>query len=381
LTPRFTRPSLSAGLLALAVLAACGGSTTAPTSTAPRISSVTPNAGSTAGGTMVTISGSNFAAGATVTIGGATASDVTVVNATTITAAVPAHGAGVTDVVVVVGGQTASLPAAFIYVVNERPVISAITIKGTKPREPANFADLDETIAVSAAVTDAETPVSQLMFAWSADVGTFTGTGASVTWTAPHTFATPGNVTIRLAVTETFQTTNGSGVNTVGTSRTLRLHDSSKEVGDLAVTFLTAFSKQIDPATVMRDFTSACGGTANELADVQHNQVDFTITGYTIGAPSTSVPFTGRCPFRDRQGDACAEVPAEWHSFIKAATYHPDLKPYVGRNMTVIGTDQVTAVFENDQWKLCASDWDQTTGTIMSREGRPAIETGARFKR
>ena len=168
-------------------------------------------------------------------------------------------------------------------------------------------------------------------------------------------------------MTEQFQATNSAGVqasgeNTVKGTITVRVHNSPKEVGDLAVDFLTAFSRQVDPAIVMANFSRACAGTNAELSDVQHNQVDFTITSFNLGTPGTTVGFTGRCPFRPDHavGDACAFVPAEWHSFIKAATYHPDLQPYVGRTMNVTGSDQVTAVLENDQWKLCGSDWDQT---------------------
>ena len=55
----------------------------------PTVSSVSPNSGSTVGGTAVTITGTNFAAGATVTFGSAAATGVTVVNGTTITATTP----------------------------------------------------------------------------------------------------------------------------------------------------------------------------------------------------------------------------------------------------------------------------------------------------
>lgn len=55
----------------------------------PSITSITPNTGSTAGGTAITISGSNFKSGATVTIGGAAASNVVFVNASTLTAVTP----------------------------------------------------------------------------------------------------------------------------------------------------------------------------------------------------------------------------------------------------------------------------------------------------
>ena len=68
-----------------------------------------PNSGSTAGGTAVTITGTNFAAGATVTFGGAAATNVVVVNSTTITATTPAGSAGAVTVTVTVSGQSGSL--------------------------------------------------------------------------------------------------------------------------------------------------------------------------------------------------------------------------------------------------------------------------------
>jgi hypothetical protein len=53
------------------------------------VSSVSPNTGTTSGGTAVTISGSNFQSGATVAFGARNATNVNVVNATTITATTP----------------------------------------------------------------------------------------------------------------------------------------------------------------------------------------------------------------------------------------------------------------------------------------------------
>jgi len=293
-----------ASLVALSALAAaCGSSPSGPSTPTPRVTSITPTAGSTAGGTAVTISGASFAGGATVSIGGAAAAQVTVVDPATITAVVPAHGAGSADVVVTTGGQNLTLPGGFTYVSNAPPSIVSIAVKGSKPREPPQFADLDETVTVSATVTDAETPVSQLTFAWSAEAGAVSGSGASVTWTAPHAFTTPGNLTLTLTVTERFQTTNSAGVQASGENQvkgttTVRMHDSRKEVSDLAVNFLTAFSQQLAPEVVMANFSRNCAGTNAELSDVQHNQVDFAISNYNLGVPDTSVGFTGRCPFR-----------------------------------------------------------------------------------
>ena len=61
---------------------------------------MSPTSGTTAGGTGITVTGTGFLAGATVTMGGTAASNVTVVNSTTITATTPAHAAGAVNVVV-----------------------------------------------------------------------------------------------------------------------------------------------------------------------------------------------------------------------------------------------------------------------------------------
>jgi IPT/TIG domain len=58
---------------------------------APTITSIDPTSGAVAGGTSVTITGTNFVSGATVTFGGVAATDVVVVNSTTITCTAPAQ--------------------------------------------------------------------------------------------------------------------------------------------------------------------------------------------------------------------------------------------------------------------------------------------------
>ena len=73
--------------------------TPAPPSTVS-VSGVAPGSGPIVGGTTVTISGSGFAAGAKVTLGGAPAITVTVSSGTTITATTAAHGPGAVSVVV-----------------------------------------------------------------------------------------------------------------------------------------------------------------------------------------------------------------------------------------------------------------------------------------
>lgn len=234
-------------------------------------------------------------------------------------------------------------------VTNTPPTIVSIKVAGTGAREPAQYATLDETVNVSAVVTDEETPVSQLTYGWSSSVGgTFSGTGANVTWTAPHTATTPANITLTLTVTERYGT---SGVNTVSGTSLVNLHDSVKEVGDLAVQFLKDFSDQIPPDQVMRNFSASCPGTQNEYQDVVNHQQAVVVLSYTIGTPATTVGFTGVCPFRAVFGDACSQVPVRWVSRVKSN----------GKILISQGTDQVTAIFENSQWRLCASDFNGTT--------------------
>ena len=87
-----------------------------PPPQAPTVTSVSPNSGSTSGGTTVTITGTDFAAGATVSFAGTAASNVTVTSTTSITASTPAHSIGSVDVVVAnPDGQSGTLTSGFTY--------------------------------------------------------------------------------------------------------------------------------------------------------------------------------------------------------------------------------------------------------------------------
>jgi hypothetical protein len=116
--------TLSQGTHAFALKAqdAAGNASVAATFTwtivaAPTVSGVSPNSGSTLGGTAVTIAGANFASGATVSFGGKAASNVVVVNTTTITAVTPSHAAGAVTVSVTVNGGSGSRTSGFTYVI------------------------------------------------------------------------------------------------------------------------------------------------------------------------------------------------------------------------------------------------------------------------
>lgn len=91
------------------VVVGCGP---APTVTA---NGVSPNTGSTSGGTSVTITGSGFTGVTTGVTFGGTAASFTVNSLSQITATTPAHAAGTVDVAVTTGVGTATATAAFTY--------------------------------------------------------------------------------------------------------------------------------------------------------------------------------------------------------------------------------------------------------------------------
>lgn len=82
----------------------------------PTVTSVSPSSGILAGGALLTVTGSNFLAGAVVTIGATNCPTPIVVNATTITCILPAKATGTYNVLVTnTNNRIGSLSSAFFY--------------------------------------------------------------------------------------------------------------------------------------------------------------------------------------------------------------------------------------------------------------------------
>ena len=97
----------------------------------PTVTGINPNTGLTTGGEPVTITGTNLAAATAVTIGGANATAVVPVNATTVTCDTPPGATGpARTVAVTTPAGTGSLPLAFTYA-NPPPL--APTVTGVAP--------------------------------------------------------------------------------------------------------------------------------------------------------------------------------------------------------------------------------------------------------
>jgi hypothetical protein len=147
-----TTPAHAAGVAAVAVAnpdtqtGSCSCFTFDPP---PTISGISPASGPTAGGTSVTITGIGFVAGATVTIGGASATGVTVVSAITIIATAPAHAAGVVNVVVTnADAQAGTCLGCFTF-------IAAPAVSGVSPSSAPTAGGTSVTITGTAFVSGA----------------------------------------------------------------------------------------------------------------------------------------------------------------------------------------------------------------------------------
>jgi len=98
---------------------------------APTVTSISPNSGTINGGTAVSITGTGFLAGATVSMGGTASTGVTVVNSTTITATTPAHATGPVNVIVTNSDtQSGTLTQGFTYTTGSNP---PPTLTGVSP--------------------------------------------------------------------------------------------------------------------------------------------------------------------------------------------------------------------------------------------------------
>ena len=139
-----TVPSHAAGAVDVVVTTA-GGSTTPSPSTvytyvaAPTVTRITPVYAPLGGGSIITITGTNFRAGATVSVGGVASTSVVVASPTRITARVRAHAAGTVDVRVSTVGGSSAISALDRLRYLPRPVVTAVSPGSGKARGGARI--------------------------------------------------------------------------------------------------------------------------------------------------------------------------------------------------------------------------------------------------
>lgn len=226
-------------------------------------------------------------------------------------------------------------------VINTPPAIAEVRIGG--PRVDAN-----QEVEVTASVQDAETPLDQLIYAWSASPanGTFTGNGPLARWRAPGQQKTPDIYTLTLTVTEKYMSAGQAQENRVSSSVTVHYNDSVAEVNALAVQFYKDFGTYEASATeCVRNFSDngTCASEKQaELEQIQanRNRRDYRIVGSTLNmTPNITVD--------SRMTGA---------TFLQSCTFD-DVSTVNGKHTLTTGDCLLTAVYENWRWWLCRSNF------------------------
>ena len=166
-----------------------------------------------------------------------------------------------------------------------------------------------ETVDVTATVRDPETSVDELTYQWTASAGTFTGTGRSVTWTAPDAATTPAKVALTLKVIEAYghpgQPKNFSqevsAYRRRGTARFTKR--SPTNVRTVPARLLDTNIK--DWRYIMRNFNAAAcpnpDTVEEEKLDVIRHYSEFHMINSRVSDGKVSVSFGSFCPFRGRR--------------------------------------------------------------------------------
>ncbi len=257
---------------------------------APTVVSVAGGSGTSLGGTSVTITGTNFTTGASASFGGAPATAVTVVNATTITAVTPAHAAGGVNVAVTNSdGQTGTLANGFTYVAGPAPTVTSaspntgttgggttVTIVG------ANFATgatvtFGGTVATGVQVVSG-TQISAVTPPKSASSVAIVVTNPdtqSGTLAAGFTYATAGAPSVSSASPNAGPLAGGTVVTVSGSGF---LSGATVSFGGTAATNVTVNSTTSLTATVPAK--TASGAVTIEVKNTD-NQLGSLATGYT----------------------------------------------------------------------------------------------------
>jgi IPT/TIG domain/G8 domain len=132
-----TAPAQASGTIDVTVITAAGTSATSSAdhftfnaAAAPTVTAVTPATGSTNGGDVITITGTNLSAATAVTFGATAATAYTVLSNTAILATAPAGTVGTTDITVTTPSGTSSTGSAdhYVYTAHSAPTVSSLNV-------------------------------------------------------------------------------------------------------------------------------------------------------------------------------------------------------------------------------------------------------------
>ncbi len=349
-----TNPDAQSGTLS-------GGFTYA--STAPTASSVSPALGTTLGGTPVTIVGTNFAAGATVTIGGSPATNVVVTSGTSINATTPAYAPGAVALTITnPDTQTGTLPGGFTYV-STAPTVSSVT--------PASGTTLGGTVVTIAGTKFVRG--ATVLFGGVPATNVVVSSATSVGATTPAHAAGAVNVTITNPDTQSG--TLSSGFTYVSTAPTVA--SVTPNSGPIAGGTIVTINGTNFVAGAMVKFGTL---TATNVSVVSGTSITATSPASTAGAVALSVTNP------DGQNGALANaytyfVPATTITFVRVAYAAPQSAattvsaPYSAAQTA--GDLNIVVVGWNDTVSDVLSVVD-TAGNAYSRAIGPTAGTGLR---
>jgi outer membrane protein OmpA-like peptidoglycan-associated protein len=280
-----------------------------PVSGPPTVTSISPTSGTTAGGTSVTITGTNFISGATVTIGGSSCTSVVVVSSTSITCITPSGTAGSQDVVVATGvSPNATLAGGFTYVAPpaapDTPDLATASDSGSSSTDDIT-SDNTPTISVGSAangntVTVTATKSGQTnvtcTFTATAQTGCDLGTLVDGVWSVTAKQTASGidsAATSALSITvdatrptvTSFSSTKSNGTYGIGTTVniTATLSEPVADGASITVTLDTGDTVVLTKATSTTLTGTYTVGTGD-------NSADLTVTSYALtSAPTDAV--------------------------------------------------------------------------------------------
>jgi hypothetical protein len=260
-------------------------------SAAPTITTLTPNTGSSAGGTSVTIAGSGFVCNPTlptVNFGAGNAGTVTSCGASSLTVTSPAHAVGTVSVTVNNAGGAASNGIDYIYADTTKPVFNSMTASGN-----AATLTFSEAVCRSAvfAAGDYSITVNGIARAATADSSTAcNGTFDNGTTTFDVTVATPfvnGDV-----VALTLTAAGGAKLrDTAGNTADAQTRNATA-TGDTTQPSIASAVSQSDGITLKVTYTEAVTCTSGAPAGAQY-----------VATPSGGAAATGT-------GAVCTALPA-----------------------------------------------------------------------
>ena len=238
-------------------------------SATPVLALVSPNNGSTAGGTSVTLTGTNFTGATAVSFGGTAATGFIVNNATTITATTPAHAAGLVNVAVITPGGSATLTNGYTY-----SSVPAPTVGPVSAMVAANSSANPITLSLSGGAA------SSVSVASAPSHGSASASGTSITYTPTAGFS--GADSFTYTATNTTGTSSPATVTITVSAPTLAIIPTTLPDGTQG----TAYSQTV----------SASGGTAPYSYAITAGTLPTglslnTSTGAISGTPSTSGTF------------------------------------------------------------------------------------------